>query len=76
MLNGCGRQQISANIGIVSWYLVGLPGGALLCFFLELELVRLTTLVLLKYTLRDADQLWLLVWNRLDYGWALRLAWF
>ena len=25
ILNGCGRQQISANIGIVAWYIVGLP---------------------------------------------------
>jgi Na+-driven multidrug efflux pump len=53
VLNGCGRQQISANIGIVSWYFLGLPLGALLCFIMELELVRLATLDLLKQTLRN-----------------------
>lgn len=41
ILNGCGRQQISANIGIVAWYIVGLPGGALLCFTVGLEIVGL-----------------------------------
>lgn len=33
IMSGCGRQATSANVGFVAWYVVGLPAGALLCFY-------------------------------------------
>ena len=31
-LRGCGRQVLQARVSLVSWYLVGLPSAAALCF--------------------------------------------
>ena len=31
-LRGCGRQVLQARVSLISWYLVGLPSAAALCF--------------------------------------------
>lgn len=41
IMSGLGRQATTANVGMIAWYVVGLPAGALLCFKFELGLIGL-----------------------------------